>query len=71
MFTPCSPMNHFMYQNFKTTYYKKQEGSEGAEPTYTKATLVLLLWRDSKAETSDGQMSSKEAAKNTKSYKLC
>lgn len=28
--------------------------------------MVLLLWIDSKAETSDGQMSSKEAAKNTK-----
>lgn len=67
MFTPSSPMNHFMCQNFKTTYYKKQEGSEGAESTYTKATLVLLLlWIDSKEETSDGQMSSKEAAKNTK-----
>lgn len=67
MFTPCSPMKHFMCQNFKTTYYKKQEGSEGAEPIYTKATLgLLLLWIDSKAETSDGQMSSKEAVKNTK-----
>lgn len=67
MFTPSSPTNHFMCQNFKTTYYKKQGGSEEAESTYTKATLVLLLlWIDSQTETSDGQMSSKEAAKNTK-----